>query len=120
MCYVMDGPTPCLFGGDTLFSGGAGASFEGTEMEMQQNFVKIWRECSLNTLIFPGHEYTTKTLSGYLGESSDLPDHPAAFGKLCSLLWRAGQQRSCRSPVPTVPYVLADELLINANFDLFE
>lgn len=94
LCFVIDGPTPCLFGGDTLFCGGCGAPFEGTQAEMSYNFAKIWRSCTVNTLIFPGHEYSTMILPGYLTGSQPLPDHPAAFGKVASLLWRTQFQRA--------------------------
>lgn len=117
ICFVIEGPTPSLFGGDTLFCGGCGAPFEGTQQEMSYNFGKIWRLCPLNTLVFPGHEYSTTILPGYFSGQSPLPEHPAAFSKLCSVLWRCQQLRSYSSPVPTVPLVLADELVINSNFN---
>jgi glyoxylase-like metal-dependent hydrolase (beta-lactamase superfamily II) len=148
LCYVVDGPTPSLFGGDTLFCGGCGAPFEGTTTEMGQNFTKyepsprhcsprhtssrshlahtypqrtsprhtsptllsrsrqhaphrhvaptrtgpcarhpsrvgrIWRRCASNTLVFTGHEYTSAILPSYLSGSSQLPNHPAAYGKV--------------------------------------
>eukprot|EP00900_Chrysochromulina_parva_P009504 jgi/Chrpa1/18555/Chrysochromulina_OHIO_Genome00024652-RA len=116
LCFVIAGPTPALFGGDTLFCGGCGAPFEGTQTEMAYNFAKIWRLCPQNTLIFPGHEYSTTILPGYFSGNPPLPDHPAAFSKLCALLWRCQQLRMLASPVPTVPLVLADELVINSNF----
>ena len=116
LCFILDGPTPALFGGDTLFCGGCGAPFEGTENEMKRNFVKIWRSCPTNTLVFPGHEYARAILPGYFSGQTPLPAHPSAFGKLCSLLWRAQRMRSLESPIPTVPLVLANELAINANF----
>ena len=115
-CFVIHGPTPSLFGGDTFFCGGCGAPFEGTQAEMMHNFVKVWRHCAPSTLIFPGHEYTTSILPGYISGASPLPQHSAAFGKVCSLLWRAQQQRSMPSPVPTVPFILSDEMLFNTNF----
>ena len=116
LCFRIDGPTPTLFGGDTLFCGGCGAPFEGTAAEMSHNFAKIWKRCPPNTLIFTGHEYTVSILPSYFNGQLPLPNHPAAFGKVCSLLWRAQQLRSHSSPVPTSPLILADELLINSNF----
>ena len=53
-----------LFSGDTLFCGGCGAPFEGSAEEIGANFVKIWRSCPPNTLVFPGHEYATAILPG--------------------------------------------------------
>ena len=116
LCFYIGGTTPALFSGDTLFCGGCGAPFEGSQEQMSLSFVKIWLSCQPNTLVFPGHEYTSAILPGYLSGQTPLPDHPAAFGKACSLLWRAQQQRNLVSPIPTVPVVLADELVLNSNF----
>lgn len=116
LVYVISGPTPAMFGGDTIFCGGCGAPFEGTQAEMAANFVKIWRCCPLNTLYFPGHEYAQTILPGYLSGSAAFPENPAIFAKLCSAIWRAHRLRSQHSPVPTVPFVLADELPLNSNF----
>ena len=116
LLYLIDGPTPAFFGGDTLFCGGCGAPFEGTAEEMSMNFVKIWRSCPPNTLVFPGHEYTLTILPGYLNGSSPWPDSPVLYSKICSSIWRAQQLRSLHPPVPTVPVLLADEFLINTNF----
>ena len=116
MCFYVGGVTPALFGGDTLFCGGCGAPFEGTQDQMGANFTRVWLQCAPNTLIFPGHEYTLAILPGYLSGATPLPDHPCAFGKVGSLLWRATQLRAAAPPTPTVPLLLADELLINSNF----
>ena len=53
MCFLIDGRTPSVFGGDTLFCGGCGAPFEGSQAEMGRNFIKLWRSCAPNTLVFP-------------------------------------------------------------------
>ena len=110
------GPTPIIFGGDTLFCGGCGAPFEGTQAEMNANFAKIWRLCDASTLVFPGHEYATTILPGYLSGSAPWPETQAAYAKICNSNWRAQELRMCVPPVPTVPLLLADEILINSNF----
>ena len=51
LLYCIAGPTPAVFGGDTLFCGGCGAPFEGTQEEMSHNFAKIWRYCPGHTLL---------------------------------------------------------------------
>lgn len=138
MLFHIDGPTPCFFGGDTLFCGGCGAAFEGSQAEMSANFVKIWRTFPPHTLVFPGHEYSLTILPGYLNGTAPWPDSPIVYSKapypigqsaflnrfllgclfaqICSLIWRAQLFRMASPPVPTVPLLLADELLINTNF----
>lgn len=46
-----------VFTGDTLFNGGCGKFFEGTALEMSQNFEKL-TSLPLKTKIFQGHEYS--------------------------------------------------------------
>jgi hydroxyacylglutathione hydrolase len=114
--YCIAGPTPAVFGGDTLFCGGCGAPFEGTQEEMNHNFAKIWRYCPGNTLLFPGHEYSLAILPQYVSGGMPMPETAAAFAKLCSSIWRAHQLRSRALPLPTVPLLLEDELALNVNF----
>ena len=116
MLYCIAGPTPAVFGGDTLFCGGCGAPFEGTQEEMNHNFAKIWRYCPGNTLLFPGHEYSLAILPQYVSGGMPMPETAAAFAKLCSSIWRAHQLRSRVLPLPTVPLLLEDELTLNVNF----
>lgn len=52
---------PYLFCGDTLFSGGCGRIFEGTNREMY-NSVKLIKNFPKKTLICPAHEYTLKNM----------------------------------------------------------
>jgi len=116
LLFKIDGPTPCFFGGDTLFCGGCGAAFEGSQADMNANFVKIWRLFPPHTLVFPGHEYSSAILPGYLNGGAPWPESSLVYAKVCSLIWRAQQLRQFSPPVPTVPLLLADELLINSNF----
>ncbi|CAE7272480.1 GBA [Symbiodinium pilosum] len=53
-----------FFTGDTLFSGGCGANFEGSELDMEHCFASILEMCdpSHKTWLFPGHEYTQQLL----------------------------------------------------------
>lgn len=55
-------PRQCLFTGDTLFCGGHGALFEGTNYDMVRNFCLMLHAVSIDTLLFPGHEYTNVLL----------------------------------------------------------
>jgi hydroxyacylglutathione hydrolase len=105
----------CLFTGDTLFLGGCGAPFEEKKDRMYRNFWQIKRQCNPASLIFPGHEYTTRILSDLLN-SRDCPTNPSGFFALCSALYRAVHFRNLSVPAPTVPYSLAEELQYNPNF----
>ncbi len=51
-----------LFTGDTVFGAGCGRLFEGTAEEMFQSIQKIQRTFSLDTEIYPGHDYTLSNL----------------------------------------------------------
>jgi len=116
MLFCIAGPEPAVFGGDTLFCGGCGAPFEGTQDEMSRNFAKMWRCCPGNTLLFPGHEYSLAILPQYVSGGMPMPETPATFAKLCTMIWRAHHLRARVSPVPTVPLLLDDELALNSNF----
>lgn len=52
---------PYLFCGDTVFSGGCGKIFEGTNKQMY-NSIKLIKNFPENTLICPSHEYTLKNI----------------------------------------------------------
>ena len=120
LCFLIRGAgasPPALFCGDTLFCGGCGAPFEGSEEDTDVAFGKIWRRAPLGTLLFPGHEYALAILPSYFSKGANpIPETPAAYAKLCSLLWRANQLRSREPPMPTVPIVLSDEIVFNAHF----
>ena len=103
-----------LFTGDTLFCGGCGAPFEGSQQDMASNFRRIYHRCRDQVLLFPGHEYSEPLLLEYFGGSQPTPWPPHQFAALCHALQRA---RDCRSHHrPTVPVVLGQEMLYNAHF----
>jgi hypothetical protein len=110
-----------LFTGDSLFVGGTGAHFEGTEQDMMNNMRKVWLECSPSTLIFPGHEYTVPMLRDRFAEdpsmttSEGLPRTMTGMWRLSAALLRAERLRRKRRP--TVGTTLADEYGYNSCFD---
>lgn len=57
---TVDG-TPCLFCGDTLFSGGCGRLFEGTPAQMYHSLGKL-KALPDDTEIYCAHEYTLANL----------------------------------------------------------
>ena len=60
-CAEVTGFTKAAFTGDTLFIGTVGKFFEGTAKEMSKNVNRL-KALPSNTQIFPGHEYTVKSL----------------------------------------------------------
>ncbi|WP_282802982.1 hydroxyacylglutathione hydrolase [Bombella apis] len=61
LCYALEGGTPALFSGDTLFSGGSGRLFEGTAEQLFASF-RQFDDLPDGTLLCPGHEYTQGNL----------------------------------------------------------
>ncbi len=59
--YSKDFDNPILFVGDTLFSGGCGRIFEGTNQEMYNSLKRIL-SLPINTIIYCAHEYTKSNL----------------------------------------------------------
>ncbi len=59
--YSKDFENPILFVGDTLFSGGCGRIFEGTNEQMYKSIKRI-SKLPFNTKIYCGHEYTKSNL----------------------------------------------------------
>ena len=59
ICYHVNDSV--LFSGDTLFSGGCGRVFEGTDEQMYHSLNKI-KQLPANTLLYCGHEYTVANL----------------------------------------------------------
>ena len=59
--YSKDFESPILFVGDTLFSGGCGRIFEGTNEQMYKSIKKI-SSLPYNTKIYCAHEYTKSNL----------------------------------------------------------
>lgn len=110
------GHPDCVFTGDTMFLGGCGAPFEGTEKEMQRSFWLVQRYCDPSSMMFPGHEYTVRLLWDILGSSGCPLRCPRAFFTLVGALYRAVHLRHLSPPVPTIPYKLQEELQYNPNF----
>jgi len=106
----------CLFTGDTLFSGGCGALFEGTNMQMQRNFYTIKRRCKPSTLLFPGHEYTELLLSQAFTDGSWGGVSPGHFFTFANALYRTYHRRHLDENLPTLPISLKEELVVNPNF----
>jgi len=80
LCYVVktDGPSDCIFTGDTFFIGGCGKFFEGSAQQMLNN-VKLVNDkiCGSDEhkmkrmLMFCGHEYTVKNMQFIIDRVSD-------------------------------------------------
>ncbi len=98
-----DAPTPLLFCGDTLFSGGCGRLFEGTPAQMLTSLTTL-AALPDNTLVCCAHEYTLANLKFALAvdpHNADLITYDAR----CQAL-RADN-------IPTIPSTMAIEKRIN-------
>jgi len=120
-----------LFTGDTLFSGGCGRQWEGDSLDVGHCFATILAhfggcaagasEPETQTLLFPGHEYTSRLLGCHIedlmnsGKSGAEP--PGYFLNLCGAYFSAAHRRGLRDKLPTVPCTLASERRINPYFD---
>lgn len=100
---LSDGPSPVLFCGDTLFSGGCGRLFEGTPAQMLASLDKL-AALPGNTQVCCAHEYTLSNLRFACAVEPDNADL-AAYQSHCQQL-RAGG-------TPTVPALMDMELKIN-------
>jgi len=121
-------PKHCLFTGDTLFSGGHGALFEGSAQDMVRNFCLILTHVSRNTLLFPGHEYTSTLLesqlssalgSGGSGSVGAAFPNPMDYFKIVVSHYKAAHRRAMNTAVeriPSVPVHLSEEIAISAQF----
>jgi hydroxyacylglutathione hydrolase len=94
---------PLLFCGDTLFSGGCGRLFEGTPAQMLASLDSL-AALPGNTQVCCTHEYT---LSNLRFARAVEPDNVAlsVYEQHCLSLRNKGQ--------PTLPTLIANELLIN-------
>ncbi|CAK0822091.1 unnamed protein product [Prorocentrum cordatum] len=114
------GAAEALFTGDCLFSGGCGAPFEGSELDMQHCFGSILQRCDpRHTLLFPGHEYTSMLLDDAVeraqsGALFEVP--PGHFLSLCGDCYLVAHRRRLHDKLPTVPCTLAGELQVNPMF----
>ncbi|CAE7336634.1 PNKD [Symbiodinium natans] len=110
-----------LFTGDTLFSGGCGANFEGSDLDMEHCFGTILETCdpSYATWLFPGHEYTCMLMENVLLEAcAKAAWHPPGhFLAVCSAFYTAAHRRALRDRLPTVPVLLDGERMINPRFN---
>ncbi len=96
-------PSPVLFCGDTLFSGGCGRIFEGTPAQMLAS-LDLLASLPASTQVCCAHEYTMSNLRFALAvepSNTDLQSYAAH----CQQLRVEG--------VPTLPAQLATELQIN-------
>lgn len=88
MCYLVSGVRrQALFTGDTLFCGGCGAPFEGSQSLMETCFQKLWVETcakpddALQTMLFPGHEYSDALIPEYFRHGGPMHLPTSANGK---------------------------------------
>ncbi|MBU6225150.1 MAG: hydroxyacylglutathione hydrolase [Burkholderiales bacterium] len=96
-------PTPVLFCGDTLFSGGCGRIFEGTPAQMLASLDALAR-LPQDTRVCCAHEYTLSNLKFALAVEPHNPDLQAY----------EAQCKSLRAQLlPTLPASLGNELKIN-------
>ena len=92
-----------LFCGDTLFAAGCGRLFEGTPAQM---FASLQKLAALpgDTRVYCTHEYT---LSNLAFAAAVEPDNPAVTERIAASQALRADQR------PTVPFLLAGEMLTN-------
>eukprot|EP01069_Polyplicarium_translucidae_P002583 Polyplicarium_translucidae@DN2071_c0_g1_i1.p1 len=114
--YSRDG-CDCIFAGDTIFVGGSGGPFEGSNLEMVRNFWHIRRHVPETSLLFPGHEYTVDILATYFPSSNAMISRPSSFLAWSSTFARALHLRCIQWPVPTVPWRLSVEMKYNRHFE---
>jgi hydroxyacylglutathione hydrolase len=96
-------PSPVLFCGDTLFSGGCGRLFEGTAVQMQHS-LEQFAALPGSTRVCCAHEYTLSNLKFACAVEPDNQD----------LLQYTAHAKSLRAQgLPTLPSSIALELQIN-------
>jgi len=106
----------CLFTGDTLFAGGCGALFEGTETEMLRNFFKIRQTCRKDCLLFPGHEAADTLLDQAFNQGRWGGVSPGIFHTITHALYKCHHRRQLDEKIPTIPILLEEEMATNPNF----
>lgn len=98
--FVLEGESPALFCGDTLFVAGCGRFMEGTPASMKASLAKL-SQLPATTRIFCGHEYTV----GNLEYALSLDPSNTLLQKRLS---EAKEKRERK--VPTIPSTMAEEL----------
>lgn len=99
----IEGSSPMLFAGDTLFSAGCGRLFEGSAEQMWQSLEKLL-QLPAETLLCCTHEYTAANLQFALAVE---PDNPAITQRIAQVSQLRQQNR------PSLPSTLGAELLFN-------
>ena len=97
-----------LFSGDTVFNGGGGAVFEGSEREMAQNHATVLERCPRDCAVYSGHEYGEGLLRNEM-LSGRVLERPAAFFHAASAFYVAHHKALCAhpsTPVPTIEQLL--------------
>ena len=97
-----------LFSGDTLFNGASGAPFEGTKIETTRNHATIIERCSMDTIVYPGHEYSS-LMKDILTDDTTLAK-PTSFFSAASAFYRANHSTTCSHP--DVPITMVSDLLL--------
>ena len=101
--YSEEFESPIIFVGDTLFSGGCGRIFEGTNEQMYNSIKKISKLPS-NTKIYCAHEYTKSNL---LWANNLYPENKFIKKKLLEV------EKKISSNELTIPTTLREEMDIN-------
>jgi len=101
--FFLNGISPVLFIGDTLFSGGCGRIFEGTYQQMYSSLERI-KSLPKNTLIYCAHEYTKANLLWALNLN---PKDQDIKNKLLQV------EKKLSSNELTIPFLLHEEMKIN-------
>ena len=101
--YSKDFESPILFVGDTLFSGGCGRIFEGTNEQMYKSIKRI-SKLPVNTKIYCAHEYTKSNL---LWALNLYPENKLIQKKLLDV------EKKISLNQLTVPTTLREEMNIN-------
>ncbi|ABB49620.1 Hydroxyacylglutathione hydrolase [Prochlorococcus marinus str. MIT 9312] len=103
IAFFVNGESPVLFIGDTLFSGGCGRIFEGTYQQMYSSLERI-KSLPKNTLIYCAHEYTKANLLWALNLK---PKDQDIKNKLLQV------EKKLSINELTIPFLLDEEMKIN-------
>lgn len=72
LCYYLPGTPGVVFTGDTLFIGGCGRLLGGSASELWESMNRL-KQLPDDTLVYPGHEYTSENYDFLLSEDRDNP-----------------------------------------------